>query len=95
MTSDFYLRLLLASLVILAVWNALGKGQILDALGEKMEDWPAWLGKPLGLCPPCMSSVYGTATWFLTGGEWQGVFLFVLALSGGLVLISRNLLKNG
>lgn len=95
MDSSFYLRLLLASLVILAVWNALGKGQIFDALGEKMEDWPPWLGKPFGLCPPCMSSVYGSAVWFLTGGDWIWWTPFVLALSGALVLISRNLLKNG
>lgn len=92
MTADFYLRMLLAALIIIGIWNALGKDQVLDALGGWLED--RWYGKPLGLCPPCAASVHGTWLWFLTGGDWQTWPIFVLALSGLLVLISRNLLRN-
>lgn len=94
MNGDFWLRLAVASLVIIGVWNAFGKGQILDALGERMERWPAWLSKPMGLCPPCMSSTYGTAVWFILGGDAYAWPLFVLALSGAMVLIAKNMLRN-
>lgn len=93
MNADFWLRMALAALVIIGIWNALGKDQVLDALGGWLEE--RWYGKPLGLCPPCAASVYGTAVWFATGGDWQGWIPFVLALSGAMVLIARNLLRHG
>jgi hypothetical protein len=89
----FYLRLLLAALIILAVWNLMGKDDLLEPVGDWLEKHAPYWGKPIGLCPPCMSSVYGTATWFLTGGDWMWWIPFVLALSGTMVLVSRNLLK--
>lgn len=95
MTADFYIRMLLAALVIVGIWTALGKDMILDRVGEWLETLPHWLGKPLGLCPPCMSSVYGTTVWFITGGHWTGVFIFILALCGLMKLIAHNLLRNG
>lgn len=91
MTADFYIRLLLAALVIVGVWNALGEGMVLDRVGAFLEK--KWYGKPLGLCPPCAASVYGTAIWFLTGGHWTGLPVFILALSGLMVIVSRNFLK--
>jgi hypothetical protein len=93
MTQDFYIRLLLAALIILAVWNLMGKDDLLEPVGDWLEkNMPYW-GKPLGLCPPCMASTYGTTTWFFTGGELIWAPAFVLALSGAMVLVSRNLLK--
>jgi len=92
MNSLFYIRLLLAALVILAVWNAMGRGEILEAVGDWLEKHaPKW-GKPFGLCPPCMASVYGSAIWFITGGDLLMWPLFVLALSGLMVIISKTIL---
>lgn len=91
MTADFWLRIVLASAIILAIWNSLAKGQLLEKVGDFLED--RWYGKPLGLCPPCAASVYGTGVWFLTGGRWTEWPIFILALSGVLVIVSRNLLR--
>lgn len=92
MDGPFYLRMLLAALVIVGVWNLFGKGELLGFAGNWLEKHAPYWGKPLGLCPPCMASVYGAAVWFVTGGEWTGVFIFILALSGALVIVSRKLL---
>jgi hypothetical protein len=95
--ADFWIRMALAAFVIIGVWNALGPGMILGSLGDWMEKWPKWLSKPLGLCPPCMASVYGTTVYFTTGGEysWWWAPAFVIALSGLMKLIAHNLLRNG
>lgn len=93
MNSDFYVRLLLAALIILAVWNLMGKDDLLEPVGDWLEKHMPYWGKPLGLCPNCMASVYGSAVWFATGGDWLWWVPFVLALSGAMVLVSRNLLK--
>jgi len=92
MTVDFYLRLLLSALVILAVWNLLGKGDLLESVGDWLEKHAPYWGKPLGLCPPCMASVYGTAVWFSTGGTLLWWPVFVLALSGFMVIIAKTIL---
>jgi len=94
MNQDFWLRLAFSSLLIVGVWNAFGKGMILDKAGDWLEKTSPWIGKPFGLCPPCMASVYGTACWFGTGGGWLWWIPFVLALSGTMKLITVNLLKN-
>ncbi len=87
--------MLFAALIIVGIWHSLGKGEILDSLGEQMEKkWSPWFAKPLGLCPPCMANPYGLLVWFLTGGELVWAPAFVLALSGLMVLVSRNLLKD-
>lgn len=91
-TADFYLRLFLAALIILGVWNALGEKQILSKVGDFLEK--RWYGKPLGLCPACAASIYGTATWFLTGGTLPWWPAFVLALSGLMVIIDRKILHG-
>lgn len=93
MDAAFYLRLFLAALIIIGIWNAFAKGMILGRLGDWLED--RWYGKPIGLCPPCAASLYGTATWFATGGDWWWWLPFVLALSGFMKLIAHNLLRNG
>lgn len=94
MNADFYLRLALAALVIVGIWNAFAPDMILGWVGNWLEKHAPNLGKPLGLCPPCMASIHGSWVWFITGGEWPGVFIFVLALSGLMKLTAHNLLKN-
>jgi len=94
MTADFWLRLALAALVILGVWNAFGPGMILSRAGDWFERHAPTLGKPIGLCPPCMASLHGTWVWLITGGHWTCIPIFILALSGLMVLIARNLLKE-
>ncbi len=93
MTADFWLRIALSTLVILGIWNALDPEMILAPVGRWLERRPAWFSKPMGLCLPCMASTYGTAMWFLTGGDWRGLPTFVLALSGALVIVVRKLLN--
>lgn len=95
MNPDFWLRMTLAGLVIIGIWNAMGEGDILSFVGDWLEKHAPHWGKPIGLCPPCMSSVWGSAVWFLTGGEWTGVFIFVLALSGLMKIVMQTLLKDG
>ena len=92
MDADFYIRLLLAALVIVAIWNALDRGEVLGFIGKRLEG--KWWGKPLGMCPPCAASVHGTWLWLLTGGEWTGIPIFVLALSGLMVIVTRRLLAD-
>lgn len=90
--ADFWLRLALASLVIVAIWNALQRGEVLGLIGDRLEG--KWWGKPLGMCPPCAASVHGSWLWMLTGGHWTDLPLFVLALSGALVIVTRRLLSD-
>lgn len=94
MNADFWLRIALAVPLILGVWTLFGKGMLLERLGDRLERTePAWLNKPLWICPPCMSSVWGTAIWFATGGDWIWWPAFVLALCGVLKLCVHNLLR--
>lgn len=92
MTDDFYIRMLLAALVIIGVWNLFGKGELLGFAGNWLEKHAPHWGKPLGLCPACMSSVYGSTVWFATGGDVWMWAPFVLALSGALVIVGKRLL---
>lgn len=98
MISDFWLRLALASLVIVAIWNAVSPGMIGEFLWKRLDPqgYPKrqWFAKPLALCPPCMASVHGSWLWMLTGGHWTDLPLFVLALSGALVIVTRRLLSD-
>jgi hypothetical protein len=94
MNAEFWLRMAIAIPLIVGVYNALGHGQILSRIGDLIEALPPPLSKPLGMCMPCMASVYGSAIWFLTGGDlWQWP-LFVLSLSGIMRLTSDNLIKG-
>lgn len=96
MTAEFFIRLALAALIIVGVWTAFGKGMILGWLGDILERrLPDVFNKPIFACPPCMASTYGTAVWFLTGGEASFWWIaFVLALSGAMKLITQNFLRD-
>lgn len=92
MDGVFYLRLLLASLIIVGCWNLFGKDELLGFAGDWLvKHAPHW-GKPIGLCPACMASVYGSTIWFLTGGDVMWWVPFVLALSGTMVIVGKKLL---
>ena len=70
--------LIINSLIIWGVFTSLQEGMIFDRFGflflrgnEFFKPYiPDWIGKPLGTCPICMSSVYGTPVFwyaYLTG----------------------------
>jgi len=78
--------------VIIGVNFATKPDQILGFVGEAVERLtPEWISKPTLLCPPCMSSVWGTAIWWTVGFAylplslserlWQWPF-YILALCG-------------
>lgn len=95
MTGDFWLRIALGALIIIGVWNAFGKDQILGPLGDWMEDrLPEKVLKPIFLCILCMPSVWGSAVWFLTGGDGFYWPFYVIALSGLMKLIPVSLLEK-
>lgn len=93
--SHFWNTLAVAALVIIGVWTACGKGMILGWLADASEEsFPEWVNKPLFLCPPCMSSFWGTLIWIASGGAWELLIVFILALCGTLRLIVDNLIES-
>jgi len=92
--NDFLLRLIIAHLVCVGVWNAFGNGQILGWLGDILDRrLPVPFQKPLYTCPPCLASTYGTIMWFLLGGDVILWIPFIIALSGFNRIVASNLLK--
>lgn len=91
-------RLPLAILVIIGAWTTTREGMVF----QKPADWLTyWLGRktvmPLFGCHVCMSSVWGTAIWWITGGPWLPVWqpvFFLLALCGSLKLIAETILRD-
>lgn len=90
----FWTTLPLAALVILGVWTAFGEGMIFEALGDWLEERVhPFILKPIFTCPICMASLWGGSIWIWSGGPWQVLLVFILALAGLLRLISENLIK--
>lgn len=58
----------LMALVAGGAHTAMLEGMILERLGKLFAKMPAFLHKPTHTCPPCMVSLWGTATWFAVGG---------------------------
>lgn len=83
-------HVILASLFILGIWKAADRGMIL----EKFDYWaadnlPDILYKPLIGCAICMSSLYGSAYYFvMIGIDWH-VLIFIPSVAGCSFLISR------
>lgn len=95
MNLDFWLRLFMGMLIILGVWGAFGKGMILGWLGDRLEArYPEFLLKPIFLCVCCMASVWGSAVWFLTGGDFFYWPFYVVALSGLMKLIPVSFIEK-
>jgi hypothetical protein len=91
---EFWVRLPFACLVTVGIWTLFQPGMLLspiaDALHKKV---PTWVAKPLYDCVICFASLYGTAIWFLTGGDLVYWAPFCLALCGLNKLVAHNLLK--
>lgn len=93
MMNEFLLKLFVASLMCVGIWNLFHKGMILGWLGDIWERrLPEAINKPLWSCPPCLASVHGTWIWFYLGGDAMMWVPFCLALSGLNKLLSDNLL---
>lgn len=96
MTADFYLRLATAALAITGIWTLFQPAMIFGLFGAWLHRlMPQWFCKPVFSCPPCMSSVWGTAFWFSTGGEWTMWPLFCICLCGTMKLIVITFLRHG
>ncbi len=92
--TDFLLRLLIGCLIIVGVWGAFAKGELLGWFGDRLERrFPEVVLKPIFLCPPCMASLWGSTVWFIFGGDLIFWVPFVLALSGLNRIVAGNLLK--
>ena len=64
----------------------------LTRMSEKY-DIPEWVLKPTIDCPPCMSSVYGTAFYLVANGLNLGLPMYLLCLLGLNFLISQSIFK--
>jgi len=77
--------------IIIGVHFATRPDQVLGWLGDAIRVFPDIIKKPLIECPPCQSSVWGTAVWWTLGFTylplstferlWQWPF-YILALCG-------------
>lgn len=47
------------------MYQTFEEGMIFHAWGRLLQKMPAFVGKPLGLCPYCMASVYGLVGHFI------------------------------
>jgi hypothetical protein len=93
--THFWITLALAALIIMGVWTSFGEGMIFAKLGDWMEDnLHPYVNKPIFTCPQCMSSLWGGSIWIWSGGAWQVLPVFILALCGLMRLISDNLIKT-
>lgn len=48
------------ALAAMGMWTAMGEGMILHKWTKVIERWPKALSYPLGACPRCMVTVFGT-----------------------------------
>lgn len=94
MNTDFWSRIMLAALVIIGVWTAFQRGMVFAKGGDWLYQASQLIYKPAVGCPPCMASVWGTAVWFYTGGEWAMWPWFVLALAGVMKLVTIEWLSR-
>ena len=95
MNADFWLRMAVAILWIIGVWNAFKKGMIFGTWGDWLYDWNEIVSKPIFACPPCMASLHGILIWGATGGEWPLLLPFIVCLSGAMKILTSTLLRNG
>jgi hypothetical protein len=91
---DFWNRIMISALVIVGIWNAAGPGMALSRFGDWLSAKHPYVGKPICLCLPCMASLHGTWLNFVLGGSMSELPVFILALSGLLVIVTRRLLSD-
>lgn len=77
-------KVVITSLICLAVHVILKPGMILSIIGEWIELFlHEYLAKPLGLCLTCMASIYGTAVFLFWANLPLTDYLpFVLSVTG-------------
>lgn len=96
---DFLLHALLTSFAIVGLHTTAEEGMVF----EKPADWlynhlPKWLGKPLIGCPPCMASIWGTASFVFLHppvANWMylGAWLFFILTVCGMNNLIHSLTK--
>ena len=92
---EFWHRLFVTALLIIGVWTLFRKEMLLGNLGEwAYKHLPQMFYKPTIGCPPCMSSLWGTTTWFFLGGDAYMCPIFVLALCGLMKLLVIEFLSR-
>lgn len=94
--AEFILWLLIGVGFITGVWNTLLPGEIFGKIGDWMhKNLPEWMNKPLGLCPICMPSIWGSAMYFTyVGMGWKLWPLYVVALSGVMKIVTILVLNH-
>lgn len=86
----FWQTLLGTALIIVAVHNLFGPGELFGWLGDIFDRrLPKALQKPIYTCMPCQASIYGTATWLYLQGPLELYVPFILALSGLMKIVSQ------
>lgn len=86
----FFSTLIIGALVVISVHNLFADGMLLGWLGEIFDRrLPKAMQKPIYTCRACMPSIYGTAIWFWAGGDVWTWPVFVIALSGLMVILSE------
>lgn len=87
------LRLLFVNAcVIVGVNFVTSKDQLLGPLGDQIRKLPKNVSHPISECPPCMSSVWGTAMYWLFGPRKLLLWPFyVLSLCGFVRLVNLAL----
>lgn len=61
---DWIIFLFLQGLFINGISLSMGEGMILSRYKNWLKKRHEWIGKPFGLCVMCMSSVFGTITFW-------------------------------
>lgn len=84
-----------ATLAILFIRGTMEQGMINGWIVRLFWSAPVWIKKPLFSCLTCMTSVWGTAAFFLFTSEWRSLHIselgipflqFILPLGGLLYL---------
>ena len=89
--------LLFGTLIIWGVYASIQQGMIFKKYGEWIKTLPILLKKPLGDCPTCMSSTFGSVffwtAYFCGWIEYDYILVlyicYVFALAGANYLISN------
>ena len=86
-------HVIVASLMCLGVYVSMSPGMILGFLGNLIELLGP-IGKPLGGCLTCMSSVYGAAYWLFIFGIPQTPVVYVAAIVFIVAVAGMNFTLN-
>lgn len=91
-------HLIINALLILGVYTLFASGMLFNSVKlwvfqrfHILEKNRTKYLKPVMLCPPCMSSIYGTAYYWViyTEPSWQEYPIYLLSLLGIMVILTR------